>query len=1060
MMNQPLPSSESGGPIGDIAPNVRPGGGNPFPGLRPFSIDEFHLFFGREGQVDEILVKLSKNHFLTVLGYSGSGKSSLMYCGLLPVLYGGFVSQTGSDWHVVTVRPGTSPISNLAEGAVDYMIAKGSIHASDREVHIAIVGSVLRSGQYGLIEVARMIQQSTGENVFFMVDQFEEIFRFREGDLFNAAASDESHQYVNLILSAIGQRDVPVYVALTMRSDFLDKCALFPGLTSLINESNYLVPQMTREQKKAVIEGPIIVAGGIIAPRLVRRLLRDISNDQDQLPIIQHALMRTWEYWIGNREPGEPIDLRHYNAIGGITQALSLHANEAYDELTAREKEIAEILFKSITEKNQENREFRRPVKIDLLCELSGANESEVIAVADHFRRAGRSFLMPSPFVALSKDSAIELSHESLMRIWNRLAGWVEEEYESAQMYKRLSEAAAMYQIGKTGLWRPPDLQLALNWYKKQKPTLAWAQRYDEAFERAVVFLDTSRITYEAELKNLEMMQRRVLRRTRVTAIILGIAAVVAILFMVFAYMKKIEADSQTVLANRNAEAAKEQQNIAVAERYKADSARLEAQVAARKLADANKELEQALQERTAAVRRAEDALGVAQWQTQIALEAKENEAEARAIAEQKKQEAENEYNRANRLLMLTKAQAMAAKSRQENDDKDLAGLLAMQAYRFHKKYDGKQYDPYIYSGLYYALTKLDNKTYNAIKVQGAARNRINSLALTSSGTTFYSAGADGRIFIGDYLNLTNKPTQYNNAFPNKVIALSKDQRYLVNGTDSSFVQVFDLTHNTAAPAMVVSGFKGATDDLEFLPNSNTLIVASGDFLKQQYVLSSVDLPGGKITPILTLPTEIKTISVSPDGNWLAGGTWDGRVIMVNLKDGTNAQLLEEKNSRILVVKFSPDGKTLAYGTDDLVSKRGSVKLYDLGTKETKNFTGHNAGVFDIEFSPDGKLLASAGADKKLQMWVLDFPEDLPIEMDNNNGYIFDITFTRDSDYLIATTSESEIRVWPTDYSLLAVKVCPQMSRNMSPDEWSKYVGDDIEYEYTCPGALIKDYGK
>jgi hypothetical protein len=84
------------------------------------------------------------------------------------------------------------------------------------------------------------------------------------------------------------------------------------------------------------------------------------------------------------------------------------------------------------------------------------------MVIVDHFRRAGRSFLMPAAHIPLNADSMIELSHESLMRIWNRLETWVEEEFESASMYKRLSEAAAMYQIGKTGLWRPPDLQLAL----------------------------------------------------------------------------------------------------------------------------------------------------------------------------------------------------------------------------------------------------------------------------------------------------------------------------------------------------------------------------------------------------------------------------------------------------------------------------------------------------------------------------------------------------------------------------------------------------------------------
>src|SRR6185369_180033 len=122
---------------------------------------------------------------------------------------------------------------------------------------------------------------------------------------------------------------------------------------------------------------------------------------------------------------------------------------------------------------------------------------------------------------------------------------WAAEESESALMYKRVSDAAAMYQIGRTSLWRPPDLQLALNWQKKQRPTRVWAQRYDIAFERAIVFLDTSRITYEAELKNQEMLQRRMLRRARVTNIILAVFLLAAIALFFYGLINKIEADKR-----------------------------------------------------------------------------------------------------------------------------------------------------------------------------------------------------------------------------------------------------------------------------------------------------------------------------------------------------------------------------------------------------------------------------------------------------------------------------------------------------------------------------------
>src|SRR6478735_5216849 len=99
-MASPLLQSEESGGVSEVQFDLNPGNTNPFPGLRPFTVDECHLFFGREGQVDDILVKLSQNRFVCVMGYSGSGKSSLMYCGLIPVLYGGFVTQTGPNWNI------------------------------------------------------------------------------------------------------------------------------------------------------------------------------------------------------------------------------------------------------------------------------------------------------------------------------------------------------------------------------------------------------------------------------------------------------------------------------------------------------------------------------------------------------------------------------------------------------------------------------------------------------------------------------------------------------------------------------------------------------------------------------------------------------------------------------------------------------------------------------------------------------------------------------------------------------------------------------------------------
>ncbi|MEK6781524.1 MAG: hypothetical protein AABY93_07445 [Bacteroidota bacterium] len=1027
---------------------------NPFPGLRPFSIEECHLFFGREGQVDEILMKLSQNHTITIMGYSGSGKSSLLYCGLVPVLYGGFMTHTSPHWQVITTRPGNAPIANLTNAITDLLIKEGQIDEKDKSIYRSIIGAVLRSGPDGLIEVSKFIQTKAGENVFISLDQFEELFRYKasQGEDF----SNEAAAYVNLILTAVNQKVVPIYIAINMRSDFIGDCSAFPGLTQMINTSNYLVPQMTREQKRMAIEGPVAVGDGRISQRLVKKLLSDIGDNQDQLPIMQHALMRTWDYWKANHEEGEPMDVRHYNAIGKITQALSLHANEAYDELSSREKEIAEILFKNTTEKNQDNQEMRRPVKISVVAEIAEASEREVVNVVDHFRKSGRSLLMPGPQVPLQAGSNIELSHESMMRIWNRLSGWVDEEHESAGMYRRISEAAAMYQIGKTGLWRPPDLQLALNWQKKQKPTRTWAQRYDIAFERAIVFLDTSRITYEAELKNQEMLQRRRLRRARITSLILGSAFIIALFFFFYGLTQQIKAEQQAIIAKEETAKALLAKKDADDQKEIAQKATLTAIEKQNSLTKALDNLQKALAETKIAKDEAERQFLEAKRQEEIAINAQGKESLARLEAERQTEIARENFDRANRLLYLSVAQSLEAKA-ETMDDQELAGLLSMQGYLFHTKYEGRKYDPYVFRGLYSALTKLSGLNYNAVKVPGGLKNKMFAVAVSKSGSTFYTTGNDGFIVKGDYATLaTDKENIGSNPFPNRVLALSKDEEYLINGSDSSYIQIYNLI--TRDKPLKVIGHKGFVNDIKFLPDDSGFISASSD-----KTLRLTNHKTGLSKLLMTVPYNLKSIDISSDGKSIVGASPSGELIHIDLSNNNTITVLaREAPNRILSVAFHPTKQLIAYGTELLNEKgvpfKGTVKLYDLVfQKQMKELGGHKAGVSDIQFSPDGLLLASAGLDKRLQMWVVDHEEDLPILMDNNNGQVWDLAFSAGSDFLLTSCNNGEIRVWPTDPKMLAEEVCPKLPRNMTQEEWGIYIANGIPYENTCKSLLIKD---
>ncbi len=499
---------------------------NPFPGLRPFEPDENHLFFGREKEIDELLRRLRSTRFVSVVGTSGSGKSSLVRSGLIPSLYSGFMVTAGSSWRVAVFRPGEDPIRHLAE-ALNQSAVLGADDSKRAGTSGEFLEATLRRGSLGIIDAVGYARIPSSDNVLVVVDQFEELFRFRRSRQIGDSR-DEAITFVNLLLAAASQTALPIYVVLTMRSDFIGDCIEYPGLPDAVNNGLYLVPRMTRDQVRLAITGPIAVGGGEIAPRLVRRLLNDLGDDQDQLPVLQHALRRTWAYWEQHHQPGELIDIPAYEAIGTLRNALSLHAEEAYQETTDRGRQITERMFKALTDTFSDPRGVRRPTSVSELAEICEATDAEVIEVVEIFRRPERAFLMPPSTVPLDARSIIDLSHESLMRRWTRLVKWAEEDRLSASLYTRLSQAAQWFDEGSAGLWRDPELALGLRWKRETRPTPAWGHRLDESFDRAIAFLDRSEREHLRFKADQARERRRKLQQAWWTAALFGVLFIIA----------------------------------------------------------------------------------------------------------------------------------------------------------------------------------------------------------------------------------------------------------------------------------------------------------------------------------------------------------------------------------------------------------------------------------------------------------------------------------------------------------------------------------------------------
>ena len=486
---------------------------NPFPGLRPFEADETHLFFGRDGQCSDIVTRLEKRRFVGVVGTSGSGKSSLVRAGLLPMLEGGYMASAGSFWRFAVMRPGADPIRSLARSLADPGVLGGE--AVEAVLRTPLVEAVLRRSALGLIEAYKQARLAPNENLLVVADQFEELFRFRTHRRADQEA-DDGAAFVNLLIEAARQRELPIHVVLTMRSDFLGDCARFRDLPEMLNDGQYLIPRLKRDQKRASIEGPVAVSGAHIAPRLTQRLLNDAGDDPDALPVMQHALMRTWDAWNAAGTPDRPIDLEHYDAIGGMARSLSQHADQAYASLSAiaGAQAAARSLFRGLCELGADYRETRRPTTLDSLCEVAGVDAALMTQAIDAFRCDGRSFIMPGWPAKLEPATMIDISHESLIRQWQMLRGWVQAEARSAALYQRLRQTAQLWPQN-AALWRNPDLERGLLWEREEAPTPAWAERYGprQEFDRATQFLRASEAAWREETERAAQVAREASER-------------------------------------------------------------------------------------------------------------------------------------------------------------------------------------------------------------------------------------------------------------------------------------------------------------------------------------------------------------------------------------------------------------------------------------------------------------------------------------------------------------------------------------------------------------------
>lgn len=989
---------------------------NPFPGLRAFEEEEDILFFGREKQIDELLRKLRTSRFLAIIGSSGSGKSSLVKSGLLPSLHSGLMSGAGSQWRIALFRPGNDPIGNLNEALSKNGVLRDDQTQEELEINSSINESILRRSSLGLIEAYKQSGLDKKNNLLVLVDQFEELFRFSKYEKDAAEGKRDSIAFINMLLKAAEQKELPIYVVFTMRSDFLGDCTEFRGLPEAINEGQYLIPRMIREERREAITGPIAVGGATIAPALLNRLLNDVGDNPDQLPLLQHALMRTWDSWTKKKNKQLAIDIDDYENIGTITEAISQHAEEAYAELTTdRERQICEKVFKELTDKGGMMHGIRRPRLLSELSAAAAATDEEVIKIIEVFRKPGRGFLMPAYPAQLTPNSIIDISHESLMRVWKRLITWLEEEEESAQVYLHLCDAVNLYETGKGGLWRDPELQIALKWKAEQNTNAVWASRYNSFYDKAIFFLEHSKQKRDLEIKHKEELQKQRLRITRRISIIVSVIALIAFLLSIYAFSQKTEATKAKRVAEDERNGALMQKQIAVNNRKEALKAQKIAEIA--KDSAEQSKLKAVAQEQIAIKQK-----GIAQMESNKARIEKENaqrsaheaeesrnralESEKSAIqsqheAELSKLRAISEKEKAERLRQLAESKNDAHKAVMFMNDSDYQNCLKLSiaAYNNNIANGGNFQDEDIYSALYLSwenqirnrnffnthnspvhsivgagntdlvfsgdetgriISSINNKGELSKKAEANVRGEIRSLATDAAGSMLLAVTAKEATLF--------KINGDGSLLKSATVKISGNARH------GAFLGKHFLVQSTTGIARYDISNPAAKFDSVKIPDCVTLLVGNNGkiFVAALRTISEYgsweDL-SGKPLKTFTLQGHVTSICLDKSNQYLAAGTYAGGVWLKDLTSDQPAFATALHRSAVNDLKFCrvmDDKLQLATASSDK-----TIKMLEVTPDHHLNIdnmitisTDHTKWVYTLLFSRDGKYLFSGSEDQ------------------------------------------------------------------------------------------------
>ncbi|BAZ06025.1 nSTAND1 domain-containing NTPase [Calothrix sp. NIES-3974] len=959
----------------------------PYRGLFAFGEEDAQFFFGRETFTNMLVDAVQNQPLVAVIGSSGSGKSSVVFAGLVKRL------RDAGNWHIVDFRPGSRPLFNLATALVDQQqedrssnqkesqVTKPVLSRTERLREMRNLASDLGQYQNGLRDVVDdILKQNPSQHFLLIADQFEELYTL-------CTDAQERQTFLDRLLEAICRCRHFTFV-ITLRADFLGQALSYRPFADALQYADLKLGPMTDEELQAVVEKPANLLGVTIEQGLVERILATISVEPGNLPLLEFALTQLWA-----KQLNAQLNHAAYDEIGGVEAALASYADQAYNKLNFEEKERTQRIFIQLVHPGEGAEDTRR---IATRTEVGEENWDLVTRLAD------------ARLVVTGRDEktgldTVEVVHEALIRNWGQLHRWMQQDRDFRHWQEQLRVAMRTWEssgFDEGALLRGKPLADAEYWERQRFLELSPVER--------------SFIRLSVEFRERESRKKK--RRRQFTVFGLSGGLVVALSLTGVAWWQSQNSAKNEIISLTNSSEAL----LTLGQEFDALKTILKAAKKVTQIQGENIELKIPITV----------VLGQVMNEVKQFNRLQEHNSYIRSvifspdgetIATGSDDQTVKLWNRKGQMLKSFDAHARLINSisfspdgqivTNSNDDTaklwSREGKLIATFVGHEDNVNSAAFSPdsnILATASTDKTVKLWNTEGKLLKTFTGHNEQVNRVTFSPDGKTLATASNDKTVKLWNTKGKLLKTFTGHEGHVNSV-TFSPDGETLVTASNDKTVKLWNREGKLLKTFV---GHSDAVHSATFSRDGKTLASASTDNTVILWKLEH------KLFTTLTQNNEqFNQVAFSPDGKILATTGNDKTAKLWN-REGKLLKTLTGHSDRVNRVTFSPDGKILVTTSNDQ-----TVKLWNRQGQLVKTLTGHKNRVNSVTFSHDNsQTFATASDDHIVKLWSRE-GQWLKTFTAQHNDQLNSVTFSPDGQILATTSNDTTAKLWNRDGQLL-----------------------------------------